>query len=104
MEIDVRKTLQDAGYFAVGVNVIVVREARRPLKAVIDGTVDVARSLNPNREASSLAMGVYYATLCGLAVTQIIDPEIAVLIGVGHLLASSKSPPAREAGEALQAA
>jgi hypothetical protein len=104
MEIHVRKTLKDAVYYTVGVNVIAVRQARRSLKAVTDGTVDVALSLNPNRQASSLAMGVYYATLGGLAAAEIIDPEIAVIIGVGHLLASSKAPPVHEAGEALQAA
>jgi hypothetical protein len=104
VKIDVRKSLQDAAYVAVGVNVIAFRQARRSLQAVIDGTWDVAQSLNPNREASSLAIGLYYATLGGLVTAEIIDPEIAVIVGVGHLLASSKSPPVHEAGEALQAA
>ena len=78
MNIDVRKSLQDAAYVTVGVNVIAFRQARRPLQAVIDGTWDVAQSLNPNREASLLAMGVFYATLGGLVITEIIEPEVAI--------------------------
>jgi hypothetical protein len=104
MEVDVRKALKRVAYFTVGVNVIAFRQARRPVKAVIDGTVDVAQSLNPNREASSLAIAVYYVTLGGLVAAEVIDPEIAVIVGVGHLLASSKAAPVQEAGEALQAA
>ncbi len=104
MKIDVRTTLQDAAYVTVGVNVIAFRQARKPLTAVIDGTVDVAQSLSPNREASRLAMGLYFATLGGLAITEIIEPEIAMLVGVGHLIASVKSRPVHEAGEALEAA
>lgn len=81
-----------------------VRQRRfpNPLRAVVNGTFEFAASLNPRREQSDLAKLAFYATLGGLAVGEIIQPEVAVLVGVGHMLASSRSRAAAEAGAAME--
>jgi hypothetical protein len=48
---------------------------------------------------------VYYAVLGALAAAQVVEPELALVIAAGHLVASRAHHPAvQEAGEAAEAA
>jgi hypothetical protein len=66
--------------------------------------VDLAKSLNPNREASDFARLLFYGTLAGLAAVEIIEWPVAVVLGVGHALATSRHKALQEAGEAMEEA
>ena len=63
--------------------------------------VDLAKSLNPNREASNSARLLFYGTLAGLAAVEVIEWPVAVVLGVGHALATSRHKPLQEVGEAM---
>jgi hypothetical protein len=66
--------------------------------------VDLAKSLSPNRRASNSARLLFYGTLAGLAVVEIIEWPVAVVLGVGHALATSRDKPLQEVGEAMEEA
>jgi hypothetical protein len=66
--------------------------------------VELAKSLNPKREASDFSRLVFYGTLAGLAAVEIIEWPVALVLGLGHALASSTHPPVKEMGEAMEEA
>lgn len=72
------------------------------LKSFIRAPVELAKAMNPNREQSDLARVAFYGTLAGLVLTEIIEPPLALIVGVAHALSTSRSPAARAIGEGVQ--
>jgi hypothetical protein len=64
----------------------------------------VSRSVSGSHPTPQAAHAVYYVVLGGLALTEVIEPPVALLLGVGHLLLHSHNQYLEELGEAVDEA
>lgn len=71
------------------------------LSSVVRAPLEMAKALNPHREQTALARLAFYGTLAALVATEVVEPPVAVLVGLGHALATSRSPVARAVGESV---
>jgi hypothetical protein len=76
---------------------------RNTAKAALNAAnpVNIAKRIVPNR-STPIHHLMFYATVGGLALVEIVEPPIAAVIVVGHLLHGSRNRAVAESGEGLE--
>ena len=60
------------------------------------------RALLPSHATPALAHAAYYLVLAGFVAAELVEPPMALLLGVGHLMLQSHNRVLEEAGAALE--
>jgi len=80
--------------------------AERPRLTCWVDPLDVAghagRTLLPNHPTPLIAHGLYFAVLGALAVAEVVEPPLALVLAASHLLLQSHNRYVQQAGEAVQ--
>lgn len=79
---------------------------RRPRLVRLVDPIDVAgtviRAVLPTHATPALAHAAYYAVLGGFVLTELVEPPVAVLLAVGHVMLQSHNRYLQEAGAAVE--
>ena len=80
--------------------------AERPRLARWVDPLDVAghasRTLLPNHPTPLIAHGLYFTVLGALAVAEVVEPPLALVLAASHLMLQSHNRYMQQAGEAVQ--